>query len=257
MIQLYHAPSSYYSMIARYALALGEIPFGSHVMDIHKKKDQLSSDYAALNPRMTVPTLVTASEVLTSSGQILDWVVTQGSSLFVELGHETVVSAWLDRHASYSIEGLTFGTALLRFPLLRFLIPKLLARICVSLERKAQLQPDLAHVFLEKREQNLSRIAFFTEGSLNQKVESLMVEAKNLLATLPAPQGSFLLGAHPSRIDVVAVVFIARLHMIGLQSLLLDRPDLTQWFQGIQETQAFKRADIWTRFSIWRMLRSR
>lgn len=257
MIHLYHAASSYYSMIARYALALGGIPYTSNLMDIHKQKSQLSPEYARVNPKMTVPTLVTGTEVLTSSGAILNWVVIQSPSIFTESGHEDQVSSWLEAHGHYSIEGLTFGRALLRFAPLRFLIPKMLGRICKTLEEKARFQPELADIFMAKREQNLQRIAFFTEGDLKEKVESLMQEAKRLLQTLPVPKGPYLWGDHPTRQDVVAGVFIARLHMIGAEGLLSDRRDLECWFEGIQKTEAFKAADIWTRFSIWRMIRSR
>jgi glutathione S-transferase len=244
-------------MIARYALALGDSPYDSHLMDIHKQRDQLSPDYAVINPKMTVPTLVTPTEVLTSSRAILEWVVAQKPENFAESDSDPSVTDWLNRHEAYSIEGLTFGRALLRFAPLRFLIPRLLARICISLEDKARAEPALAEIFLKKRDQNRARIAFFTEGNLTEKVEGLMAEARALLSALPKPQGVYLLGDRPSRLDAIVVVFMARLKMIGAEAVCSDRPDLVDWFESIEKTEAFKAADIWTRFSFLRMLSSR
>ena len=55
---LYNAPSSYYSMIARYALFEAGLSFENRRMDIHLAKEQLSPWYRAINPKMTVPSLV-------------------------------------------------------------------------------------------------------------------------------------------------------------------------------------------------------
>jgi glutathione S-transferase len=55
--RLYHAPSSYYSMIARLALAEGGIAHEPVFVDIHFRMSQQQPDYVRLNPNMTVPTL--------------------------------------------------------------------------------------------------------------------------------------------------------------------------------------------------------
>jgi glutathione S-transferase len=41
-LRLYHAPSSYYSMVARLALLEADVSFESQRMDIHPRKDQLT-----------------------------------------------------------------------------------------------------------------------------------------------------------------------------------------------------------------------
>src|SRR5262245_46513724 len=58
--RLYHAPSSYYSMIARLALAEGGIAYEPVFVEIHVRMTQQQPDYVRLNPNMTVPTLVLA-----------------------------------------------------------------------------------------------------------------------------------------------------------------------------------------------------
>ncbi|MGH7040993.1 MAG: glutathione S-transferase family protein, partial [Acetobacteraceae bacterium] len=58
--RLYHTPSSYYSMIARLALAEGGVAWEPVFVDIHFRMSQQRPDYVRLNPGMTVPTLVLA-----------------------------------------------------------------------------------------------------------------------------------------------------------------------------------------------------
>jgi ganglioside-induced differentiation-associated protein 1 len=65
--RLYHALSSYYSMIARLALVEGGIAYEPVVVDIHVKMVQQRPDYVRLNPNMTVPTLVLADRILDQS----------------------------------------------------------------------------------------------------------------------------------------------------------------------------------------------
>jgi glutathione S-transferase len=57
MLELFHAAPSYYSMVARLALAEAGVAYVSRLMDIHLAKQQLSPAYRKLNPHMTVPTL--------------------------------------------------------------------------------------------------------------------------------------------------------------------------------------------------------
>ena len=65
--RLYHAPSSYFSMIARLALAEAGIDHEQVFVDIHFRSGQQLPAYARLNPNMTVPTLVLPGRVLDAS----------------------------------------------------------------------------------------------------------------------------------------------------------------------------------------------
>ena len=65
--RLYHTPSSYYSMIARLALAEGGIAHERIFVDIHFRLGQQQPDYVRINPGMTVPTLVQADRILDQS----------------------------------------------------------------------------------------------------------------------------------------------------------------------------------------------
>ena len=70
--RLYHTPSSYYSMIARLALAEGGIAHEPVFVDIHFRMSQQQPDYVRLNPNMTVPTLVLSDRILDQSRDIVN-----------------------------------------------------------------------------------------------------------------------------------------------------------------------------------------
>lgn len=254
-LQLHNALSSYYSMIARLALAVGGVEYASHVMDIHRGREQLTPEYGAVNPHLTVPALETGTEVITDSRAILAWVVDRRPEIFVDGGESE--KAFLEAHYSFSIEGLTFGRAMLRWPILRWIFPRLLARACDSLRTQQRAHPELSEVFANKILQNEARIRFFSEGSLKDKVEALRKSAGDLIISVPAPRGTYLYGAKPSAADVVLAVFLARLKMIGMWDLVLGRPDLIAWFERISATPAYQAADVWSVFSLKRVLRNR
>jgi glutathione S-transferase len=68
--RLYHTPSSYYSMIARLALAEGRVAHQPVFVDIHFRQSQQQPDHAPLNPNMTVPTLALTNRVLDRSRDV-------------------------------------------------------------------------------------------------------------------------------------------------------------------------------------------
>ena len=106
-------------------------------------------------------------------------------------------------------------------------------------------------------ELNRSRIRYFTEGSLAEKHGLIQAAIKRFLESLPAVEvGSWMVGDKPSLADVVMAVFLARLKMAGEGSLVDHRPDLVVWFEGLSQTEAFKRSDIWTQFSPLRLIQS-
>ncbi len=254
-LRLHNALSSYYSMIARLALAVGGMEYTSRVMDIHRGREQLTPDYGAINPHLTVPALETGTETLADSREILTWVVRERPEVFIHGGEAE--KAFLDTHYAFSIEGLTFGRTMLRWPILKWVFPRLLAKMCASLRLQQKAHPELSEVFASKILQNEARIRFFREGSLRDKVEALRQSAENLIASVPVPKGAYLFGEKPSAADVVLAVFLARLQMIGAWALVSSRPDLIAWFERISATPAYQTADVWSVFSLRRVLQNR
>ena len=102
--RLYHALSSYYSMIARLALVEGGIAYESRAIDIHFRMVQQQPDYVRLNPNMTVPTLVLPDRILDQSRDIAEYALGVGEATI-----DGDTKSWLDLHYGYPIEELTFG----------------------------------------------------------------------------------------------------------------------------------------------------
>jgi len=240
---LYHASSSYYSMIARLALLSAKVPSTYRRMDIHLAKEQLSDWYLKINPHMTVPALVDGTQTLTDSRDILKYAAQlageqwMDSDAAVTQSIENIVAV----QYSISIEKLTFGKALFSIPPLRLIVPKMLPDP-LALTKKINI--------------NRERLAYFTEGKLVDKLEIERAHIRKFLNILPA-SSAMLFGENTSSADVVTAVLLGRLKMIGEYGLIdLDSP-LDQWFTRVQATPSFKQADLWLRFQPWRIVLKR
>lgn len=253
MIVLYNAPSSYYSMIARYALIEAGVPFNNRRMDIHLAKEQLSPWYIDINPAMTVPSMTSTHHTWCDSRDILQEAAKKADTLWLDADTalQPQIQAIVAAHYQITIEHLTFAKALWRFPLLRVIVPAMLRRIIRTLEAERKTSPHLEAVNA-KIALNQQRLAYFTQGSLEEKLQKERDQVKTFLSQLPQPQ-QFLLGDTICSADIVTVIFCARLKMIG-EFDLMPTPTLVSWFERMQHRQAYKDADIWTHFSPWRII---
>jgi hypothetical protein len=145
--RLYHTPSSYYSMIARLALAEGGVAYEPVFVDIHFRRSQQRPDYVRLNPNMTVPTLALADRILDQSRDIAEFALGVGEATL-----DGDAKAWLDLHYGYPIEELTFGGVLARNPMARIMIPKLLRSTHRRLLALAAENPDVAALYERRAE---------------------------------------------------------------------------------------------------------
>lgn len=258
---LYHASSSYYSMIARLALHSAKLPFTSHRMDIHLAKEQLSDWYLKINPHMTVPSLVDDTRTLTDSRDILKYAATLAGTQWLD--SDPVINPHVENivagHYAIPIEKLTFGKALLSIPPLRLIVPRMLRGVIHKLETELANSPDPVAVN-QKIDINRERLAYFTEGKLADKLEIERSHVRNFLHTLPATSSAasaMLFGEKSSSADVVTTVLLGRLKMIGEYGLVDQGSPLDQWFTRMQATEAFKQSDIWLRFQPWRIVLKR
>ena len=220
MPRLYHAPSSYYSMIARLALKEGGIAYEPVFVDIHVHISQQLPDYARLNPNMTVPTLVLPGRILDQSRDIAEFALDRVHDFGLDQSKvmntidfksverdgdgkpvstfprpapvaENALDAetrrWLDLHYSYPIDELTFGGFLSRNPLARFMIPKQLAASRRRLLARALAYPNLAEVykaraavFAERAGLNRAHVGELERGECNVTIQTLKTIADTL-----------------------------------------------------------------------------
>ena len=250
--RLYHALSSYYSMIARLALVEGGIAYEPVVVDIHLKMVQQRPDYVRLNPNMTVPTLVLADRVLDQSRDIAEYAL--GVS---EATIDDDTKAWLDLHYGYPIEELTFGGLLARNPLARIVIPRRLEAIRRRLLERASQNPDLADVYKARAAVFAERVRAFDPAAVVRLAEKRRVEAIAFMDRLEQTLHdgrSVIVPPSYGVADVVWTVFLARMEFVGLGAELQKRAALERYWRAVQARPSFAAADVWTELHLARLI---
>ena len=247
--RLYHTPSSYYSMIARLALAEGGIACERVFVDILFRLRQQQPDYVRINPGMTVPTLVLADRLLVQSRDIAEY------ALGAPLDPET--TGWVDLHYGYPIEELTFGGILARNPLARFLIPKRLAAIRRQLLAHAARNPDLASVYEARAAVFAERVEAFEPDAVVKLSERRRAEALGFMDRLERTLGdgrAVLVPPAYGVADTVWTVFLGRMEFAGLGAEIPKRPALARYWAALRARPSFAAADIWTKFHAGRLI---
>jgi ganglioside-induced differentiation-associated protein 1 len=251
-LKLYHAPSSYYSMIARMALAENAIRYRPVFVDIHARMSQQEPDYVRLNPDMTVPTLVGPDFVLAQSRDIAEFAFGLRES-----GVDAETRAWLDLHYGFPIEELTFGRLLTRNPLTRVMIPKRLQAARRRLVALAAANPDLAGLYDKRAEVFAARVIAFDPHLLGVLAERRQAEAISFLDRLEAVLADGRSSLVPPRFgvaDVAWTVFLARMEFAGLREEVAKRPALARYWRAASARPAYAAADIWTRLHFGRLV---
>lgn len=252
MPHLYHTPSSYYSMIARLALAEGGVAYTPALTDIHVRLEQQRPDYVRLNPNMTVPTLVLADRVLTESREIAAFALGVD-----EAGLDEESRAWLDLHYALPIEELTFGRLLARNKMARLMVPKVLGRAQHLLLAHAAQNPDLAPLYEARAAVFAERIRVFDPAAAVRLAAARQAQAVEILARMEQVLGDGRAVLVPPRYgiaDVVLTVFLGRMEFTGMGAEIQRRPAVARYWQAIQARPGFAAADIWTKFHPLRMV---
>ena len=246
-------------MIARLALLEARVPFDSRRLDIHLAKEQLAPWYVAINPAMTVPAMVEATQTIIDSRDILGFSSIHAGAVWMDADPRAAscIEQVVSDHYAIEIEKLTFGRAFLARPLLRHAFLHFLKRIVARL-RESLPTAETPDAVRRKISVNEGRMAFFTSADLAQRVEAEGTKVAALLATLPRKSGVFLYGDRPSSADVVGAVLLARLKMIGLYDDMLDaHPGVDAWYMRYREREVVQQADLWERFQPLRILMKR
>lgn len=250
MLELFHAAPSYYSMVARLALAEAGVGYVSRLLDIHLAKQQLSDAYRLLNPHMTVPTLRGPGLLLTDSSEILGYAAQCSGSAWADASLELrePIAAAVAGHYAISIETLTFSKLLASKPMFKPLVTRVLSGLSRSLEARADQAADGGASLRAKAEQDRQRLRTLMDAPAADTLELMRAQVRTYLTGLPAVGGNgWLFGERISSADVVLAVLVARLSMAG-ELNLLTRSDLQGWWARYQQRPAFAAADIWTRF---------
>lgn len=248
---LFHAPPSYYSMIARLVLAEKNVAFESHLIDIHLQQQQHSAFYANINPNLSVPSLeISKEKILIASDEILYYIEAHYPGACLTAENKQLMNQFIDDLYAIPIEQLTMGHTFTRHP-------KMLARGLGVLDKAtnkcrklASEYPELQEIFEKKVETNEKRRQSFNA----ENIEHTYLQAKELTEKMlnnmnhQLQTSSYLAGDEYSLADVVATVFLARIFFINEQNMISQHKELEAYFKKLSARASFKQADIWQQF---------
>jgi glutathione S-transferase len=242
---LYHVPPSFYSQIARIALAEKGLEYESrYVLAGPPTFESYEPWYMRLNPGGTVPTLVHRGKAVDDSSKIIHYIDQKfgGYALIPnEDGFEAEVEGWLEKLRAISVRELSYGSDRLS-RLGRGVNGARLKR----LRKLAKSHPELREAY----EAKAADIESFTEASgdhaeVDAQRAKVAVDLDQMEGRLKDHE--WLAGPRYTMADAVWTVGIARFHMLGIEPLK-GRPALEAWYERMKERPSFDDADIWESF---------
>ena len=247
-VKLYHVAPSFYSQIARLALAEAGIDYEEQIIIPGPPGfATYKPDYMKLNPGGTVPTLLVGSRVLDDSRKILDWIA--GLPLDPPLVPEdetakAEMERWIERSYGLSERELAYGTGIFKH-IGRFANGKRLR----ALRRFRSEHPDMATIYDAK----IADIEdFMSKAQDKDHVRALAKKFDDAFDALEAHLGrsayAYIVGEAWSLADLCWTVTVARQLMLK-KSPLSGRDNLARWFDAMKKRPSYKAAGIMDHFS--------
>jgi len=235
---LYHIPPSFYSQIARLALAEAGVRYERRVAAAGPPLFETYEPwYLELNPSGTVPTMVHGDEVLPDSMEIARYVdATFCQGALIPAG-DAEVERWLEALVAIPIRELSYGGSMAKMG------SRINAWRLRNLRKQLRRNPQLAGVYQDK----IDDIDGFRRHAMDAgHVEGLRAEVRSVLDEMDAvlSERSWLAGDTYSMADVVWTVGIARFFMLDLAPLQ-GRPALSAWYARVKARPSFAEADVW------------
>lgn len=247
MYTLYHNLASTCSQKVRWTFAEKDIEFESKEIDL-LAGEQHQDWYCALNPNRVVPTLVHDGEVILESSLI---------NLYLEdikpeprLLPETPLARYRVRHWIHRIDHDIHPVA----PILTF---------AIGPRKFINLQPP------EVREENINKIVDPVAREQRRSVLDHGIEAPEFRNGLGVfvkllddmdqtlQQAQWLAGEGISLADGTALPYVLRLHHLGMDAMVDERPALADWLLRVQARASYHRAvEQWMPQEIVDMLRA-
>ena len=270
-IHLFHFSHSLCSMKVRQALAENAVHWTSHLV-LLPVYQQYEPEYVRINPRCVVPTLVCDGKVTTDSANILNYVVSELSTVDISEKPSSyefeAITLWLDKADSLPIEALTYGDT--RGTNKSFLFKKV-ADGGKAHEFKANLLRELI-----KRHENEKQLCDAYESKLNivedtlkiiqtpsrinalyDTADSFLMELETQLLSGTFTENGWLASQKFSLADIAWGVVLYRLRKLGLESLLWSkRTIISQYCEKLFSRESFKTGIMdWSNIPIWPMIK--
>jgi glutathione S-transferase len=231
MLKLYHGRTSVCSVKARLVFAEKGEDFDSQLMTL--QGDQFDSAYLTLNPNAVVPTLVHDDKVIIESTAIMHYV----NDLFPDpplmprdpyaRSRVHMTTKLMDEYVHNCCTVLTFATANRQ---------NLLKKSVEQLEAELARSPSKARAEVKRQVYHHGLDAPIVVDALrhHQKLIDRIDEAMQ--------EGPYIAGADYSLADVAATPYIWRLTKLRLSNLWDGRPNVTRWYERIQQRPSFEKA---------------
>lgn len=241
---LYHIPPSFYSQVARLALAEKGVGYTSRFVAM----DMYAPGYMRLNPAGTVPMIVHHGHPVPGSiARYVDANFEGPPLISADEEARAGMERWIKKFVDISVRELSYGTG----KAVKFgpLINRFRVRV---LKRHQRENPDMAEVYRAKQKD----IEGFSSNSVDAAhVEKIRGQVRECFDGMEAllSERPWLCGERYTLADVVWTVMAARLKMIKFDQLP-GRPAVAAWYQRAKARPSFQTADIWEFMKPWRML---
>lgn len=247
---LYHADSSYFSMIGRLCLEEKGTPWHSRLVDIHYKSENLEPWYLAISPGACVPTLVTSSKVVPESLDIIRFV--DANLPGVPLTPRTPearqrMEDFIKLHYSFEIEDLTISYLMKTVLPMRIFKPDFAGTV-PRLEAMKASHPEIQETIDRKIKQQKDRVKKLKNyEQLYDVTKPKVIHALDELEeALSSGGGPFICGTDYSLADVLFTCLLCRaVWSKPLVEEIEDRPHVQQYWDMVQSRPSFKSADMW------------
>ena len=244
---LYHLPPSFYSQVARLALAEGGVTYTAQVAAAGPPIFETYEPwYMRLNSGGTVPTLVDGDNVLDDSMDIVRYVNDTYCDGALMPPENSEIARWVARLEGLSFRNLSYGGSMAK---MGFRVNGWRLR---NLRKRLARHPDLATQYLAK----IADIEGFRHQALDAaRLQRLRSEVVAILDAMEAALSDrpWLAGAEYTLADLVWTVGVARFLMLDLDPFR-GRPSLYAWYERVKARPSFLAADVWESMQLQRML---
>ena len=250
-VTLYHVPPSFYSQIARVALAEKGVGWASKYIAAGPPIfESYQPWYMHLNPGGTVPTMVHGGHCVPDSFAIARYADAhfEGPPLIPKAkGERDGMERWIKKLGDISVRELSYGS-----DKIAGIGAKVNRWRMRSLKRWERKRPEMADVYRAKQRD----IEGFSKNALNpahverirERVGNAFDEMENTLKKNP-----WLCGRQYSLADAFWTVAVARFLFLKLEPLR-GRPALAEWYARVKARPSFETADVWESFKFSKML---
>lgn len=250
--RLYHIVPSFYSQIARLALAEKGVPF-QEVITIAGPPvfDNYQPDYVRLNPNAVIPTFAHGDQIVYEAVEIARYADAhfEGPSLSpADPAARAKMNKWIDRLNELPIRVLSYGSFTGRTAKLTEAVNR--ARISTLQKLRAQ-NPDLAGIYDAKIK---DMEGFMHDVITPEAVAEIRAQAYRYLDELDQilAHQDWIVGQSYSLADVVWTVMVARMIMLGIDPLK-NRPHLQAFYERAKARPSFEQASVWEKFNPFTM----